>query len=597
MTVKPPRLLDANRQPVGILYPARLSLDLPLRDTCTAQIELTDRDPSLAMHDLVHLYTATADAGLYRVTDLTRDSSGQVRATLRHAIDTLADDVWPVTADQQGNVAPVDFTGTMADYLAAVLAKQTTVRWQLGTCDDASDWTREGIFFSRLSDLVNEVAQDREDFYFDYDFSTWPWTLNFKALPSQVAGDLRISRNVDSATVTRSDADMCNKLYLSVTTTTESGGQSSTSVQYKVYNNEASQALYGVIAKTADVDTAYVPDPDAWAEAFLAQRAAPAVQIAVDGYELKALTGMDWDALSRGQRVRVALGDLERTATRVEQITYPDVLGQPERVEVQLANRLPSFTETISQMRAVTKAVGGGAGGGGGSGRASADQLKHWAVIVRDTAEAAAGTGILQMWQSGIEIDAHGGVNIHSLYQGFTSTYQAIDINQEGIRALVTRADDLETDVDAITGSQLWLQRDNITGTVGKFTIDNDGNVHVIDGSQLYLGTGSASLAVYDESSLTAGIIVDKINGGTVTINAARVNLNGYVTATKFNALQADFNSVVTKSGQAITLRAAVFYLNNTFSYQGHVYAARTINYHDTTTGTDKSLVVLAQST
>ena len=225
------------------------------------------------------------------------------------------------------------------------------------------------------------------------------------------------------------------------------------------------------------------------------------------------------------------------------------------------------------------------------------DQLKHWAVIVRDTAEAAAGTGILQMWQSGIEIDAHGGVNIHSLYQGFTSTYQAIDINQEGIRALVTRADDLETDVDAITGSQLWLQRDNITGTVGKFTIDNDGNVHVIDGSQLYLGTGSASLAVYDESSLTAGIIVDKINGGTVTINAARVNLNGYVTATKFNALQADFNSVVTKSGQAITLRAAVFYLNNTFSYQGHVYAARTINYHDTTTGTDKSLVVLAQST
>ncbi|MBR2698437.1 MAG: phage tail protein [Clostridia bacterium] len=597
MTVKPPRLLDANRQPVGILYPARLSLDLPLRDTCTAQIELTDIDPSLAMHDLVHLYTATADVGLYRVTDLTRDSSGQVRATLRHAIDTLSDDVWPVTADAQGNVAPVDFSGTMAEYLAAVLAKQTTVRWQLGTCADTSTWTREGIFFSRLSDLVNEVAQDREEYYFDYDFTTWPWTLNFLALPTQVSGDLRLTRNVDSATVTRSDADMCNKLYLSVTTTTESGGQSSTSVQYKVYNNEASQALYGVIAKTADVDTAYVPDPDAWAQAFLDQRAAPAVQITVDGYELKAQTGMDWDALSRGQRVRVVLGDLERTTTRVEQITYPDVLGQPERVEVQLANRLPSFTETISQMRAVTKAVGGGAGGGGGSGKASADQLKHWAMIVRDTAEAADGTGILQMWQSGIEIDAHGGVNIHSLFQGFESTYQAIDINQEGIRSLVTRADDLETDVDAITGSQLWLQRDNITGTVGKFTIDNDGNVHVIDGSQLYLGTGSASLAVYDESSLTAGIIVDKINGGTVTINAARVNLNGYVTATEFNALQADFNSVVTKSGQAITLRAAVFYLSNTFSYQGHVYAARTINYHDTTTGTDKSLVVLAQST
>lgn len=563
MTVKPPRLLDANRNPVAILYPARLSLDLPLRDTCTAQIELTDTDPSLTMHDLVHLYTATADVGLYRVTDLTRDSSGQVRATLRHAIDTLADDVWPVTADQQGTVAPVDYSGTMADYLAAVLAKQTTVRWQLGTCDDVSDWTREGIFFSRLSDLINEVAQDREDYYFDYDFTTWPWTLSFKALPSQVAGDLRISRNVDSATVTRSDADMCNKLYLSVTTTTESGGQSSTSVQYKVYNNEASQALYGVIAKTADVDTAYVPDPDAWAEAFLAQRAAPAVQITVDGYELKALTGMDWDALSRGQRVRVALGDLERTTTRVEQITYPDVLGQPERVEVQLANRLPSFTETISQMRAVTKAVGGGAGGGGGSGRASADQLKHWAMILSDTAEATDGTGILQMWQSGIEIDARAGVKIHSLFQGFESTYTEIDTNKDGISLLTSK-----TGIEGLAEGETL--RSLITANATQIAL------------RVEKGDVATQLAV---------------EAGNVSISGGNLVVDGYVTATAFNALQADFNSVVTKSGQAITLRAAVFYLNNTFSYQGHVYAARTINYHDTSSGTDKSLVVLAQST
>lgn len=563
MTVKPPRLLDANRNPVAILYPTRLSLDLPLRDTCTAQIELTDRDPSLAMHDLVHLYTATADVGLYRVTDLTRDSSGQVRATLRHAIDTLADDVWPVTADAQGNVAPVDYSGTMADYLAAVLAKQTTVRWQLGTCDDVSDWTREGIFFSRLSDLINEVAQDREDYYFDFDFSTWPWTLSFKALPSQVAGDLRISRNVDSATVTRSDADMCNKLYLSVTTTTESGGQSSTSVQYKVYNNEASQALYGVIAKTADVDTAYVPDPDAWAQAFLDQRAAPAVQITVDGYELKALTGMDWDALSRGQRVRVALGDLERTTTRVEQITYPDVLGQPERVEVQLANRLPSFTETISQMRAVTKAVGGGAGGGGGSGRASADQLKHWAMILSDTAEATDGTGILQMWQSGIEVDARAGVKIHSLFQGFESTYTEIDTNKDGISLLTSK-----TGIEGLAEGETL--RSLITANATQIAL------------RVEKGDVATQLAV---------------EAGNVSISGGDLIVDGYVTATAFNALQADFNSVVTKSGQAITLRAAVFYLNNTFSYQGHVYAARTINYHDTTTGTDKSLVVLAQST
>lgn len=559
--VKPPRLLDANRNPVTILYPARLSLDLPLRDTCTAQIELTDKDPALSMHDLVHLYAATADAGLYRVTDLTRDSSGQVRATLRHAIDTLADDVWPVTADQQGTVAPVDYSGTMADYLAAVLAKQTTVRWQLGTCADASDWTREGIFFSRLSDLINEVAQDREDYYFDFDFTTWPWTLNFKALPSQVAGDLRISRNVDSATVTRSDADMCNKLYMSISTTTESGGQSSTSVRYKVYNNEASQAIYGVIAKTADVDTAYVPDPDAWAQAFLDQRAAPAAQITVDGYELKALTGMDWDALSRGQRVRVALGDLERTTTRVEQITYPDVLGQPERVEVQLANRLPSFTETISQMRAVTKAVGGGAGGGGGSGRASADQLKHWAMILSDTAEATDGTGILQMWQSGIEIDARAGVKIHSLFQGFESTYTEIDTNKDGISLLTSK-----TGIEGLAEGETL--RSLITANATQIAL------------RVEKGDVATQLAV---------------EAGNVSISGGNLVVDGYVTATEFNSIKGNFGSIATISGQATTLHSTMLNVSSTITYQGNVYNPVTIHFADTTTGTNHTLTVLAR--
>ena len=561
MTVKPPRLLDANRNPVAILYPARLSLDLPLRDTCTAQIELTDKDPTLAMHDLVHLYTATAGVGLYRVTDLTRESSGQVRASLRHAIDTLADDVWPVTADQQGNVAPVDFSGTMAEYLAAVLAKQTTIRWQLGTCADTSNWTREGIFFSRLSDLINEVAQDREDYYFDFDFSTWPWTLNFLALPAQVSGDLRLTRNVDSATVTRSDADMCNKLYLSVTTTTESGGQSSTSVQYKVYNNAASQALYGVIAKTADVDTAYVPDPDAWADAFLVQRAAPAVQITVDGYELKAQTGMDWDAFSRGQRVRVALGGMERTTTRVEQITYPDVLGQPERVEVQLANRLPSFTETISQMRAVTKAVGGGAGGGGGSGRASADQLKHWAMILSDTAEATDGTGILQMWQSGIEIDARAGVKIHSLFQGFESTYTEIDTNKDGISLLTSK-----TGIEGLAEGETL--RSLITANATQIAL------------RVEKGDVATQLAV---------------EAGNVSISGGNLVVDGYVTATEFNALKGNFGSIATISGQATTLHSTMLNVSSTITYQGNVYSPSTIHFADTSTGTNRTLTVLAR--
>ena len=499
-TVKPPRLLDGSFFTRAILHPSDMSVELPLRDVPTASITLPGTDSELQMRDWVELFVSTGSVGLFRVTDMGKTSEGRVTATLRHALDTLSDSVW--VPEEAGT--PENFDGTVSDFLTALLAQQKTAYWQLGTCADTATWKRDGISYARLSDLLNELIQDQVDFYPTFDFATSPWTLNFVRLPTEITGDFRLSRNVETAEVRRSDGDMCNRLHLSASTTvTDTQGQKTTSVAYADYDNAASQALYGVIEQTANVDTAYVPNPAAWAAEFLDKRAEPAIQISIEGYELQALTGRAWDAYSRGQRVRVILGPLgERITTRVEAITYPDALGQPERVVVELANRLPNFTSALAQMQKVTRAMGGGASRGTGRGYASASEVKQWAMVLTDVEEAVDGTGILQMWQSGIVIDAQQGVTIHSLYQGFESQYSEIQVNRQGISTIVTK-----TGVD--TWGQSYTMASQITQSADKIALVVDGN------------------------GIKAASIIVAINGdqSAVSISADKINIDGWLQA------------------------------------------------------------------
>ncbi len=112
---------------------------------------------------------------------------------------------------------------------------------------------------------------------------------------------------------------------------------------------------------------------------------------------------------------------------------------------------------------------------------------------------------------------------------------------------------DLEVSYTNITGSELWIDRDSITALNGKFEIDQNGNLHVVDGAGLMIDRGQASFGVYDSDNLTAGIIVNKVNNGTVSINAAKINLNGETVADAISAQNAEFDNLV--SGVTVATR------------------------------------------
>lgn len=560
MAVRLPRLLDGNLREVCRLMPTALSLQLQLNAASTATMTLDLRGPLPAMHSWVEIYTAKGSAGLYRVTNTAHQARRERTYTLLHGIDTLSDCVW---------AAQTDYTGTAEGYLRALLACQKAVYWQLGTCQDTGQWKKTGINYDKASDLLTEFVGDRHGYYMAYDFTTWPWTLHWLRLPDTVSAEWRVSRNIHSCAVTRNDADLCTRLYFCVTSTSDvgqdgSGGGTATAVQ--IIDNAAAQALYGIIEKTATVDTADVADTAAWAAQFMADHAEPSVQITVDGYELARQTGDPWDSFDLGKLTRCALVDDGITVNeRVVGVNYPDVLGEPEHVVVDLANRLPKFSDTIASASKTAASASATAKSASRSGGGTAKKLDHWAMVVSKQQEALDGTGLTDLWETGIELDPQTGARLYSLYQGLSSNLAELRVHNNEISTLVTKTginslgqaetlytklsqtdtdlrgeirraegaedtlaaliqanadnisaalgdiEEVDGRVSTIEGSSLWMNRDSVTAATGKLVVDDQGNLHVVDGSGLYLGTGQSSYGVYTEGNLTAGIIIDKI--------------------------------------------------------------------------------------
>ena len=347
-------LLETARLPV-LSGQYQLTADEPSQATLT----IPEDGPVVKLRDWIALHDAAGLMGIYRVTNITQTVRRHIQLTLMHGIDVLADSHW---------AAETEYKGKPRGFLEAALNEQTALidgvkPWQLGACEDTETDLDEKISYSRLSDVVPKAVQEGGDYQFEYDQSHFPWTMNLVRKPTAAACEFRLLRNITSATITYNDADLCTRLILSNT----SGGES----RVRVYDAGAAiQNEWGVVTKTASIDTnddldaASWPEAEAWVAAFFALHAAPSVQIQIEGRELYSLTGESWDRASLGRMCRVALPDYGHTfLERVVGITYPDPFGDPDRVVVSLANALPKFSETVKLLEKTAQSASRAAGG------------------------------------------------------------------------------------------------------------------------------------------------------------------------------------------------------------------------------------------
>lgn len=576
-SVSRPRLLDGNMAVKAVLHPHSLRITFNLLDAHTAQMKLGENDTTPTMHDLVELFTIKGSAGLFRVTNIAHTLNGDVEVQMRHVIDTLTDGIWP---------AEEDYDGTVPAYMAKLIDYQPHKWWKLGACDDTAAFAREAINYNQLSDMLASLLDDRGAIYPTYDLSTSPWTLNIRTFPPDVKGEFRLSRNINSCRITRDDSDMANRVYVSWDTDSDSTPD--------VYNDAASQAIYGVVAKAVTMIDQTVKDKAAWAKWYFDRYSMPSLQISIDGQELKKLTGEAWDEYSVGSLVRVALPDYGETyQERCVSVDYPDVLGQPYNVTVQLANRQDKFSGAISSIK---KTVSGAGGGGGstdtnslartssGASRASAAnktmlQGIHSVVYGDGTGENAG--LITQVEQNSKQILLRAYQKDLDETNGKVTTNTAqIEVNAQAIKAEVARATEAEGDLS----SSITVEAGRITSEV---TARKDADTAL---SSRITQTADAIALVVDSGTDTikAASIVAAINqsGSSVVISADHINLDGYVTASELATTNAKISNLITGTTVATALKADLLQANSTFNVAGSNYAGRVLKMGSTTSAT-----------
>ena len=216
--VRLPRLLKRELEAggtlreAGRLRPAALSVELNLTPLSHAEMTLNEDDLPVRVHDLVELYGQNGSLGVFRVVSVSTDYRRQRRVRMNHALDMLADAVMPGETRVAGNVRQA---------LETILTAQTDTLdgkafWQLGAVEDGGAYAYENDHGNALQRLI-ELARAEEEYCFRFDFSVFPWRLDFVRREARILSEFRLSRNVEKCQVTLDDSELCTRLYLSVT--------------------------------------------------------------------------------------------------------------------------------------------------------------------------------------------------------------------------------------------------------------------------------------------------------------------------------------------------------------------------------------------
>lgn len=409
-----------------------LSITISARDKSTALLKLPINAAAYPMHTFFELFTLKGSAGVFWQTNASLlDNTGRTYS-LTHAIDTLRKNTYK---------EQTTFEGTRQDFLSKLFSYQEPVYWQLGDVY-APDYAYKSanINYTNLSDLFTRFLQDNVDLYPVYDFTTTPWTVHIRKLPGEIGARFSLTRNAETCRIVYDDKQQATRLYLAVNTPEKVNGITKYTAELKTYEDTDAIAQYGIFEKTASIKVDEITGtPEDWARDFLKKYKDPAVQITVDGYELWKQTGEIYDEMSVGKRAKVALPEFGATTTqRIESVTYPDALKAPTAITVSLATKQKTFTAAISNLEKEVDKVGGVAGGAALS-SANAEEVTAWSLIMQKVEEAVNGTGIVNLWETGIIIDAVSGATIYSLEQGFVSAFSAIKTNSKGIELSVQK--------------------------------------------------------------------------------------------------------------------------------------------------------------
>lgn len=353
-----PRLLGDGFREKARLQALSQRLELKLDPKSKAVLKLPHDAPETRVGDFIELFSPHGSVGIFRVMETLQAYGYQSGRTvyLEHAIGTLADSLAIGTQSMQAPVATV---------FATLLETQNVRHWVLGDCEVPEDY--ELIYEYNYSNLLQAItsltASLPPEYMWEFDTSRHPFVMHLRKLPEGDGCEMRMHRNLTRAELTVDRSMLCTRVIPfgageaqdRVTLTPLTGSQ---------HLDSDTAETWGLVSRTITAGDVYdSPTLKLVAERYLERYDHPMVSLLIDSMDLYESTGEKMDYFRLGALCRLALPDYGLVMReRVIGLTWPDVYGQPERVDVTLANRIRDAADEIAElMREATnsKLIGG----------------------------------------------------------------------------------------------------------------------------------------------------------------------------------------------------------------------------------------------
>ena len=549
------RVLDGDMRELRRLHPTQQSVDDRVTPLSTASLTLPEGEHA-AFHDWVEVFTQNGSAGVYRVSGASDTYTDKASVELEHGICALGDAIIP----GEGTISD-----TLSDVLSAMLSYQVVQvggapLWSLGSVetDDQASFEHKG---TNLLSAVLEIVPD--GYMLTFDQSALPWRLGVAKMATTAECEGRLSRNLRGVTVTVDDEDFCTRIYCD-------------KLPAPGYIDGPTVGTWGIKAKTITAQENVTQESlVAYITQYLEDHKNPRVSIECDAEDLSAITGEAIDRMEKGRLFRLALPDYGvAMEERILAVRTGSAYDEPEHVRLTLANTIRDTADTLVY---IDNAVTGGAssssarGGyvrGGGSGISPAsvlDMLKKAETYITED----------EAWtrEAGIRIESNTAemyATKQAIVGDWTGDVETIDAlikastDNGGLVAMLVGRKNSAEDVNALI-SATAAGGGLITLKASQSDFDKMGKR--VDSAEASIKVNSDSI----ELKVSKNGVISAINqtAESVKIKASKINLEGYVTASKLSAEFANFESSIADSLYVRALSSSTFECTS-FSFKGN---------------------------
>lgn len=379
----------------GEILPESMSLNLGERDGSASVTEAAD-----APDRAVGAWVRDPEGRVWRIRSVELNPVTRTRTIqLETILKTLEDRIIPTEkgpADMGGNANGC----SCRQAVNFILGYQSD--WKLGTVEYSENQPYQ-FNGDTLMSALESVTETLDGAVWDVSTAVYPFTLNIRKAATEPSCEMRISRNIQSLRRTIDRSRMYTVFYPIGKDDLRIGA---------VRKNDGTYGVKEHTETDAELDTE--DKLRSWAKRKLRRHAMPAVSVSISGLDLSRATGEPMDRLRIGTVCRVPLPEYGTTiAERITKIAYSDIIREPERCTVTLANELADTRSFKGIAEAVSAAAASAARGG--RSRAKKDGEDHaWLMDDKDKigliAEAVGGPGASKDWSrvSSIVVDGKG---------------------------------------------------------------------------------------------------------------------------------------------------------------------------------------------